>query len=603
MTSSPRDVLVEIIARQGDVLLATPSRCEGLLKDYCGDHRREISAIMTCLRSGTALQLRQQNGTPIRTACSNLSLVTVERNPAICSDLALWAMETWAVALRLLDPSAATAPLPDFNAPLPSEIGPPSVIDAITAEPSQAENVQPQETPAPESAPTDFIAKVFDSQWPVPDWSLVDTQVVVYPDGSGQKPTLTEALRTAGKNTCLMLKPGIYKESLAIKRNVQIRGDGEPGEIILEAVAPAISLDGGCLFISGVTFKGVPGKEKKAAATIEIKSGRLHLEYCNLTSESSTIIEAKGKRSEVLLRHCHLHDGKAGGIVFQEAAIGYLEDCHLYQNKLSHVVIGKDCSPTLTACKISNALMAGIYVNDGGAGLIENCDIWGNAVAGIQCQRKGNPRVRHSRISLNQRYGVLVTERGESSFEQCQIFDNERSGVTVSQQSKPTFSGCQIFDNRAEGIEISDQSEGEFLDCEIFNNENPNLTMKDKSMTAFHRCQFHDGRQEGIQLLGAAEGLFDECSIFANAKSGLVARDQSKPVAQKCKFYDGKEGGITVQNTADGVFTDCSLINHAGVAVTVEEKAQGRFERCDVRDNPGGDWNLAPKARVRMLDR
>jgi parallel beta-helix repeat protein len=599
MTSSPRDVLVEIIAKQGDVLLTTPTRCEGLLKDYCGEHRREISALMTCLRSGTVVQLRQQNGTPIKTACSNLSLTTVERNPAICSDLALWAMESWAVALKLLDPAAATAPLPDFNAPLPSENGPPSVIGAITAEPG---NVPPQDAPALEPPATDFLARVFDSQWPVPDWSLVERQVVVYPDASGQKPTLTDALRTAGNNTCLVLKPGLYKESLAIKRNLQIRGDGEPGEIIIEAVAPAISLDGACLFISGVSFKGIPGKEKKPAATVEIKSGHLNLEYCNLTSESSTIVEAKGIRSEALLRHCHLHDGKAGGIVFQEGAIGYLEDCHFYQNKLSHVVIGRGCSPTLSACKISNALMAGIYVNDGGAGLIENCDIWGNAVAGIQCQRKGNPRVRHSRISLNQRYGILVTERGEGSFEQCQIFDNDRSGITISQQSNPTFSECQVFDNRAEGIEISEQSEGEFLDCEIFNNENPNLTMRDKSTTAFRRCQFHDGRQEGIQLMGTAEGLFDECSIFTNAKSGLLVKDQAKPVVQKCKFYDGKEGGITVQNGAEGQFTDCSLINHSGAAITVEEKGQGRFERCEVRDNPGGDWNVDPKARARRLD-
>jgi len=594
MTPQPRDTLVEIVAKHGDALFSTPSRCEGLLKDYCGVHRREISALMTCLRSGTVVQLRQQNGTPMKTACSRLALVTLERNPAISSDLALWAMESWAVALKLMEPREATAPLPDFNATLPSE-----VAAVKSSEPTSVEGAPPTEASASRPPATDFIAQIFDPQWPIPDWSVAEKHITVYPDSSGQKPTLAEALRTAGRNTCLMLKPGVYKESLVIKKNLQIRADGQPGEIVLEAVAPVISLDGHCLFISGITLKGIPGKERKPAATVEVKSGHLAMEYCDLTCDSSSIVEVRGAKSEVILLHCHLHDGKAGGIVFQEEAVGYLEDCNFYQNKLSHIVIGKGCAPTLSSCKISNALMAGIYINDGGAGLIENCDIWGNAVAGIQCQRKGNPRVRHCRISLNQRYGILVTERGEGSFEQCQIFDNDRTGVTVSQQSKPVFSRCQVFDNRAEGIDIFDQSEGEFLDCEIFTNEKANLAMKDKSITAFHRCQFHDGHHEGIQLSGNAEGLFVECAIFANTKAGLLVEQQAKSVVQKCRFYDGKENGIKLQNETESEFTDCSIINHAGVAIIACDKAQARFERCDVRANPGGDWEIAPKARVR----
>ena len=41
MTSTPRDVLIEIVAKYGEPLLASPLRTEGLLKDYCGEFRRE----------------------------------------------------------------------------------------------------------------------------------------------------------------------------------------------------------------------------------------------------------------------------------------------------------------------------------------------------------------------------------------------------------------------------------------------------------------------------------------------------------------------------------------------------------------------------------
>jgi parallel beta-helix repeat protein len=578
MSPQPRDVLVDIVAQYGLPVLKSPLRCEGLLKDYCGEHRREIAALMKCLRAGLIDQFGQQNGTPIKTVCSRLA-TTFEQTPDISKAMAQWTIESWAVALGLLDPTAATALFPELVAP--QQATPESPLSE-TETPAAEE--KPEDTaPSPQS---EFLAKVFTPGWPVPDWSRPQRQIIVHPDSSGRRPTLRDALREADETTCILLKPGLYKEALAIKRNLQIRGDGEAADIIIESAgASVVLLDGACLFMSGITLKGLPGKDKKAAAAVEIKSGHLAMEYCNLTSDSSTIMEVKGPQSEVLLRHCHLHDGKAGGISFQDSAEGYLEECDFYQNKLSHVVIGKGCAPTLLSCKISNAMMAGLYVNDGGAGLIENCDIWGNAVAGIQCQRKGNPRVRLCRISLNQRYGVLVTEKGEGSFEKCQIFDNARSGMTV-QQSVPKLFGCQIFDNHGEGLEISDQSQGEAIDCEIFNNEGANIGMKDKSTMLFRDCQIHDGQQEGIRLTGGADARFEKCSIYSNAKTGLWVT-QSKLVLEGCQFYNGMETGIQMGIGSDGQFTNCSVTGHSGTAVVIGEKSQSRLERCDISRNLG----------------
>ena len=115
--------------------------------------------------------------------------------------------------------------------------------------------------------------------------------------------------------------------------------------------ASAIVLDGACLLLSRLTIKGVGGKDKKVQAAVEVKSGHLVMEDCDLTSDVSTVIEVKGAQSEAILRRCQLHDGKAGGILFQDGGAGYLEACHLYQNKLSQIVIGKGCSPTLSRAR------------------------------------------------------------------------------------------------------------------------------------------------------------------------------------------------------------------------------------------------------------
>ena len=221
-----------------------------------------------------------------------------------------------------------------------------------------------------------------------PDWSESVT-IMVYPDGSEHKPGLREAVHDAAENACLVLQPGLYRESLVIKRNVQIRAEGEAVTIESLSAASVFVLEGACLRLERLVIRGLGGKDKKAQAAVEVKSGRLIMNDCHLTSDSSTVLEVRGEEAEASLRRCHLHDGKAGGVLFADGATGYLEECHLYQNKLSQVVIGKDSSPVLFGCKISHAQMAGIYVSEGGEGLIENCDIWGNVVGGVQCRRGG----------------------------------------------------------------------------------------------------------------------------------------------------------------------------------------------------------------------
>src|SRR5580698_8676359 len=107
MSVKPRDILVEVVAKYGDSLLASPGRCEGILKDYCGEARREIFVLVSCLRVGVVEQLRQQNRASVKLACARLAL-KLEQNLAISGDIAKWAVESWAIALKLMDPMAAT---------------------------------------------------------------------------------------------------------------------------------------------------------------------------------------------------------------------------------------------------------------------------------------------------------------------------------------------------------------------------------------------------------------------------------------------------------------------------------------------------------------
>src|ERR1700733_8604841 len=111
MSTTPREILTEIVSRHGEPLLASPLRVEGLLKDYCGEARREIFVLVSCLRVGVVEQLRRQGGPSVKLVCARLAL-KLEQNLAISGDVARWAVESWAIALGLMPVASATA-IPD----------------------------------------------------------------------------------------------------------------------------------------------------------------------------------------------------------------------------------------------------------------------------------------------------------------------------------------------------------------------------------------------------------------------------------------------------------------------------------------------------------
>ena len=585
MSTTPRDVLIDIVARCGEPLLGSPQRCEGLLKDYCGERRREIFVLVSCLRVGIIDQMRRQSGPSIKLICARLAL-KLEQNLAISSDVAKWAVESWAVALGMMKPEHATISIGKM--PEPSEPAVPADAAATVPLPEEVPVYDGQIPTAPIPAPgeeaPEYLAHEPDPGWQEPDWSESVT-ILVYPDGSAQKPGLREAVHDAAENACLQLTPGIYRESLVIKRNVWIRAEGEAVTIEALGASSVFVLEEACLRLERLVIRGLGGKDKKAQAAVEIKSGRLVMEDCNLTSDAATVLEVRGEAAEAVVRRCHLHDGKADGVLFADGGSGYLEECHLYQNKLSQVVIGKGSSPVLFGCKISHAQMAGIYVSEGGEGMIENCDIWGNAVGGVQCRRGGNPRLRYCRISDNQRYGVMVAEHGEGLFEYCQIFENAERGVIVSQQGTPRLSSCRIFDNHGPGVEFSTQALGELLDCEMFSNRAANVMVKGKSKPALYRCVVHDGDEEGVVVTEGSEGRFEGCEFSSNALTGILLSESDKVIFHQCVLRDGRDCGLTARKSARGEFTDCEFTHHAGTALLIREKAEPRFERCHVREN------------------
>ena len=310
MNTKPRDVLVEIMAEGGDGLLTVPGRLEAVLKDYCGEFRREIFVLVSCQRVNVPEQLQSQGGPSIRHACARLAH-KLEQNLAISSDAARWGVESWAIALGLMDeaqatpiaaPAAVSAALAETQPLMLSsdeEIPRPRIVGASVfdggPEFAVGDSPEPEQQMVEEEPPPDYIAAEPVPLHAVPDWAHPVEQITVHPDSAKQRPTLKEAVRDAASGACLILKPGLYKETFTIEKDLQIRSGGEQDEVILESTASSVFiLNGGCLLLAGLNLRGVSAKDKKPVAAIEVRSGHLVMEDCDLTSEVSNLMEVKG---------------------------------------------------------------------------------------------------------------------------------------------------------------------------------------------------------------------------------------------------------------------------------------------------------------------
>jgi len=101
MNDLPRQKLRELILYYGRSLCEDPRRCEALLKDQCGQHKREIAVLMSALRDQVPRDLLQgAAGTPP----SLLQARMVRRlydNLGIDEAFAAWGVESWMLALGL----------------------------------------------------------------------------------------------------------------------------------------------------------------------------------------------------------------------------------------------------------------------------------------------------------------------------------------------------------------------------------------------------------------------------------------------------------------------------------------------------------------------
>ncbi len=98
----PREKLRQIVEKNGEAILQDSDRVEGLLRDHCGSHRKEISALVGALNERVPLELRSSWQTAMTPEAMRARLVQrLEDNRGLAPEVADWAVEAWSYALGI----------------------------------------------------------------------------------------------------------------------------------------------------------------------------------------------------------------------------------------------------------------------------------------------------------------------------------------------------------------------------------------------------------------------------------------------------------------------------------------------------------------------
>ncbi|MGK7874155.1 MAG: hypothetical protein AB4426_12830 [Xenococcaceae cyanobacterium] len=113
MNDIPRQKLQELIATYSHSLCDEPQRCEALLRDFCGQYRREISVLIGALKEGVVKDLITSLGsiTSPSTIPQAILLARLTKrlkdNLALTEEAADWGVQSWALALGVISSTEA----------------------------------------------------------------------------------------------------------------------------------------------------------------------------------------------------------------------------------------------------------------------------------------------------------------------------------------------------------------------------------------------------------------------------------------------------------------------------------------------------------------
>ena len=488
MNSAPRSKLREIIQKHGRAVIENPRRLENLLRDYCGESRREIAVLTMALEEHAVADLLAASGSPHQVTQARLAQRLCD-NLALSDAAARWSIEAWAWALGLISDAELAAN--------ETETAAEKQRSSSSNQTAQIEPVASRQT-----------AKV----------AAAKTVFVVSADFSGHFASINEALRKVPAGSRLLVREGTYHESIVIDKNIELVGDGAVENIIVRSSdQPCVSMQTDEAAVRGLTLQGRGRSSGKSFFAVDIPRGALVLENCDISSDTLSCAAIHGAHAHPLLKNCRIHDGADSGIFIFDNARASIENCDVYHNANVNLAITRGANPAVRNCRIFKGENGGIVVwGNGAAGVIEDCEILNHRLANVGISSSANPIFRRCKIFASRDSGVFVHQKGYGTFEECDVYDNRQAEVAVTDASSTILRRCAVYGGREAGVFVGNSARAFLEGCNIHDNAGAGISIQNESAAAVRRCNVRGNGTVAVQLKENSSASVEDCDLGGN---------------------------------------------------------------------------------------
>lgn len=290
---------------------------------------------------------------------------------------------------------------------------------------------------------------------------------IVDPSSELHHKNITEAIKAAKAGDRIIVRPGVYKEGLIIDKPLEVIGEGELGQVVVQATGEhTLQFNTSMGRVANLTLQQLGGKD---CYGVDIAQGRLDLEGCDITCRSLSCVAIHDGATPQLRRNV-IHDGKHNGVFVFRNGQGTLEENDIHSNGYSGVQISSSSNIILRSNRIHGHKGGGVFIQNNSKAVLEDNDIFGNAFSGVTITTKSNPILRRNRIHDGKSAGVLVSDNGQGTLENNDIVGNVQAGVEIRASSNPTLRRNRINNNGVVAVWIFNGSAGTIEDNDLRGN-------------------------------------------------------------------------------------------------------------------------------------
>nr|WP_320132797.1 right-handed parallel beta-helix repeat-containing protein [uncultured Holophaga sp.] len=447
----------------------------------------------------------------------------------------------------------------------------------------------------PSPAPLPLVGAVAGAGRRIP----TDRLIIVGRGGKAHCLSLRVAIRQAEPGTRIILLPGTYRESVVVDREVEILGEGEASEIILESPkGPCLTFTGGRIVVRGVTLckPWEEGRDPDPAPAVLQLSGQAELTDCRIHSDCEPGLSCQGSGTSLVLRNIRFEGESALGLVLRGGASAQLEGCHFRGQRLAGLQELEGSSATLKGCRFHAAPGVGLQLQGLSQATLEDCELDGREGGSLEVAGDSRVVLRRCRLQGSRFAGVLVMEKSQVFMEDSESSGHAGAGIHASGGASLHLRQCRLHGNAGFGVSLLEQSIGTLDECEIAANGHAGLLVSHGATVQLKQCRIHSGQSWGVVSSGRGRGVLEGCEVYGNQRGGGKVEPGGSLLLVRCTIRDSQDTGLVLFEDGEVTLEECVVHRNARGGILLARDASdpvlrggNRIEDELLRVGPEGD--------------